>query len=322
MKDNNGLSPFKAGKWNHHWCSGMPIIAKGYATCIRTLLLGLIIAACCAPQTIPEIRYKLSAGDLTSADAIADEFCNASGATSECADAVAWLARGAFYLHESGRSRVYLDQAKVLTAKVSAKTRPEDDAYLAAAIGAELEIEAQLLVQEGHREKAIQLLSDALPHWELWSIKARIQKNLNLLTLVGQPSPLLPANVRGKPVLFFLWGHWCSDCTGQAPILARLHKRFPGLAMIAPTRRIGQVGDNDHASAEQEDAQIEKVWKESYPGLSDIPHPVEPAIQMAYGVSSTPTLVLVDRTGIVRLYCPFRMSESELAKSIMPMLSQ
>ena len=43
---------------------------------------------------VQEVRYKISAGDLMSADAIADEFCRASGPNSECAAAVAWSCRG------------------------------------------------------------------------------------------------------------------------------------------------------------------------------------------------------------------------------------
>ena len=35
-----------------------------------------------------------------------------------------------------------------------------------------------------------------------------------------------------------------------------------------------------------------------------------------YGVSATPTFVLIDRNGIVRLYAPTRLSEGELARRI------
>jgi thiol-disulfide isomerase/thioredoxin len=288
---------------------------------MRVLAICLLSAVTCIGQIIAEIRYKISAGDLTSADAIADEFCRTAGPTTECADAVSWLARGALYLHEPARCRTYLERSRDLTTKLLQNTKAEDDAYLAAAIGAGIEVESQLLVREGRRDNAIQLLNIALGRWELWSIKARVQKDLNLLTLEGRPAPVLPQEDKGKPVLFFLWGHWCSDCTAQAPVLRRLHERFPQLAIIAPTRRNGTVGDNEHATPEQEDSEIERVWKLSYAGLEDIPHPVDLVTQLAYGVSSTPTLVLLDRFGIVRLYCPFRMSETALATRIKPILA-
>jgi hypothetical protein len=82
------------------------------------------------------------------------------------------------------------------------------------------------------------------------------------------------------------------------------------------------VDDNEHATAEQENSEIEKAWKESYVGLEDVLHPVDSPALLAYGVSSTPTLVLVDRAGIVRMYCPFRLTETELATRIKPLLAK
>jgi hypothetical protein len=305
-----------AGLWR---CAQSSLIPRPFCAS-STIAIAVLSVLACFGQTIPEIRYKISAGDLTSADAIADEFCRTAGPISECADAVSWLARGALYLHEPARCVTYLERSKDLTSKLLTRAKPEDDPYLAAAIGAGIEVEAQLLVREGQRNQAIQMLHTALDRWQLWSIKARVQKDLNLLTLEGRAAPVLPQEDKGKPVLFFLWGHWCSVCTGQAPVLRRLHEQFPELAIIAPTRLNGTAGDNEHATPEQEEAEIEKVWKNSYTGLEDVRHPVDLAAQLAYGVSSTPTLVLVDRLGVVRLYCPFRMSEAELSTRIKPLL--
>jgi thioredoxin-related protein len=41
-----------------------------------------------------------------------------------------------------------------------------------------------------------------------------------------------------------------------------------------------------------------------------------------YGVSATPTFVLVDRKGKVRLYAPTRLSEAELSKRIEEVLAE
>jgi thiol-disulfide isomerase/thioredoxin len=144
---------------------------------------------------------------------------------------------------------------------------------------------------------------------------------LNLLTLEGKPAPLVEPGTSGKPVLLFLWGHWCSDCTDQEPVIARIRQRYAskGLMLVAPTRWRGDVNGKS-ATPVEEDAEIERVWKESYAGLADVPHPVDRAAMLAYGVSSTPTLVLIDSSGIVRLYCPFRLSEAALARHIDDML--
>ena len=219
------------------------------------------------------------------------------------------------------QSRMYLARAKKMTGDLAQKMRPEDDYNLAIALGTVIEVEAKLLTAQGARDKAVALLQTELNHWKLWDIQARVQKDLNVLTLEGKPAPLLERGMSGKPVLLFLWGHWCSDCTGQAPVIARVRQQYAakGLLVVAPTRRRGDINGKDATPAE-EDAEIERVWKESYAGLAGVSHPVDQAAMLAYGVSSTPTLVLIDHEGIVRLYRPFRLSESLLAHHIDEML--
>lgn len=267
---------------------------------------------------VSDVRYKISAGDLTSADAIADEFCRTNGSNSECAAAVSWLARGALMMKEYDSAARYLKLSRSITSNLLKSLRVDDDAFLATAVGAEIEVESRALAAQGKHDQAIALLQSELPKWNLYAIHARIQKNLNMLTLEGKPALGLDPADRGKPVLLFLWGHWCGDCTAQAPILARIQQRYQsrGLVVRAPTRRVGVAKGNDSPTPEQEDADRERVWKESYGGLTGVPHDVDEATMLAYGVSSTPTFVLIDRRGIVRMYRPFRMSEPELARHI------
>ncbi len=72
-------------------------------------------------------------------------------------------------------------------------------------------------------------LNDEVKKWQGTSIRDRVQKNLNLLTLegkllcpcssisqgIGTRKPLPLSAHRGHPVLLFLWAHWCSDCKGN-----------------------------------------------------------------------------------------------------------
>lgn len=280
-------------------------------------LLAALLSSPLSSQVISEVRGKLASGDLASADAIVDEYCRASGPNADCANAVAWLARGAFMLGDHEQARLYRERARHMTSALVKKLRPEDDYDLAMAIGAGIEVEANLLASEGNTPKAILLLQTELNHWKLWDIQARIQKDLNLLTLTGKPAPVSEPGTAGKPVLLFLWGHWCSDCTGEAPVIVRIRQRYAtkGLLVVAPTRRRGMIGDKK-ATPSEEDAEIERVWKKSYSALAGVSHPVDQAAMLAYGVSSTPTLVLIDPQGIVRLYCPYRLSESALASKI------
>jgi thioredoxin-related protein len=48
---------------------------------------------------------------------------------------------------------------------------------------------------------------------------------------------------------------------------------------------------------------------------------VSVANHQRYGVSSTPTVVLLDRQGIVRLYHPGSLTEDELEAQLRPLLA-
>jgi thiol-disulfide isomerase/thioredoxin len=277
---------------------------------MKFLLIGLGLAFTASAAVVADVRNKLSAGDLTSADAIADDFYRSSGATSEYAAALSWLARGALNMKDVDVASRYLTRVKTLTADLLKTSTVEKDAFLATAAGAAIEIEARLLALQGKRDQAVALLSAELPKWKFWPIQARIQKNIDLLTLEGKPAPVIDPADKGKPVLLFLWAQWCGDCKAQAPVLAKIRQRYEsrGLVVRAPTRH--------YDNSPEEDRVIEKVWKESYVGLEDVPHPLSEEAMLRYGVSSTPTFVLIDRSGIVRMYQPYRMSEAELARHI------
>jgi len=257
-----------------------------------------------------------------SAEALAADYHRTNGSNSEYAAAVSWLARGALTLGRTEQAAEYLTATKTLLAELLKTKRVDDDNFLEAAVGSSIEVEAQIMAARGKRDKAVAFLESEMPHWKTWWLQARIRKNLDLLTLEGQPAPELDAQYRGSPVLLFLWAHWCGDCKAQAPVIARLREKYEprGLRVLAPTRRYGDVPKIEHPTDAQEDQEIERVWKASYAGLEGAPHPITETIMLRYGVSSTPTLVLIDREGIVRMYRPYRMTEAELSQRIEALL--
>ena len=123
-------------------------------------------------------------------------------------------------------------------------------------------------------------------------------------------------------MLLFFWAHWCPDCKAEAPIIAKLLDKYSsqGLTIVAPTQRYGYVVAGQPAGPAEELRHIVQVRDTYYGFLRNQPVPVSEANHQRYGVSSTPTLVLLDRAGLVRVYHPGRMTEQELESAIQELL--
>ena len=209
--------------------------------------------------------------------------------------------------------------------------RPLDaEPHLPTALGAALEVQAQVLAARGNQAEAVALLRSSLVTYRNTSIQTRLRKNLNLLGLAGQPAPPLKiaeylgpkpvslAQLNGSPVLLFFWAHWCSDCKAEGPIITRLNSEFGtrGLMLLAPTQLYGYGAQGEDATPKDELPYIERVWQHFYPGLQGVPVPVSKENFNLYGASTTPTLVLLDRSGRVSLYHPGAMPYDELRAAI------
>ena len=59
-----------------------------------------------------------------------------------------------------------------------------------------------------------------------------------------------------------------------------------------------------------------------YAAVSDMPVPLSTVNFPVYGASTTPTLILIDRAGVVRLYHPGAASEAELTVRIQAVLRE
>jgi thioredoxin-related protein len=75
------------------------------------------------------------------------------------------------------------------------------------------------------------------------------------------------------------------------------------------------AGGADAAPA-QERGYIEQVRERYYGRLDGMPIPLDSENFRVYGASTTPTLVLIDRAGVVRLYHPGSMTYEELAGAV------
>jgi thiol-disulfide isomerase/thioredoxin len=285
------------------------------------------------PRVVAYVRVSLRNGDLASADAMAKQYRRLNGDTPEALEALSWVARGQL---SAGHVDEAIQQAEDIqrSSQTALSTRTLDsEPHLPLALGAAYEVEAEALRSQHKLSEAIQLLQTAVRKYHGTSLVERLQKNINLMTLEGKRMPPLratewigakgnPAAWQGKVMLLLFWAHWCSDCKIQVPVIAKLAAEFEpkGLVVIAPTERYGYTMDDDHAPAAKETAFIQKVFERYYSSIPNVRVPLDAANFERFGASTTPTIVLVDRRGIVRLYHPGLMDEASLLSAIQPLL--
>lgn len=120
--------------------------------------------------------------------------------------------------------------------------------------------------------------------------------------MVGKPAPdfVLPvihngddgdrvqlSNLRGQAVVLSFWASWCGPCRAEAPSVDRLSRRLKDQGVTVLGVNTNDDPDKAIAFARQKSL--------SFPILSD----EEGKAGASFGVSSLPTLVIVDKNGTI-----------------------
>src|SRR5689334_17760388 len=222
---------------------------------LSALVLPGLLRASSGDEMIMAVRSALAYNNFSLAENEIAAYKAHSGVTPAVLEAVSWVGRGALAAKDLAKAEAYATNTRKLVVDAAKRRSLDSDRHLPLALGNAIEVEAQVLVAQGRRSEALAFLTHERETWGKTSIRARIQKNIHLLSLEGKPAPPLdvsqwvgpkPAGLaawRGKAVLLFFWAHWCSDCKSEVPDIARLIAEYQklGLVVVGPTQHYGYV---------------------------------------------------------------------------------
>ncbi len=296
--------------------------------------LAMALAPPAFAALVEDVRVAATSGNFPMAEAMLAQYRKSAGVTPEWIAAHSWLGRGALRAKLWDKADAYAQQTRGFALAELKKRKLDAESFLPLGLGASIEVEAGVMAGRGDRAQAVAFLNRELAVYKGTSIHARIQKNINLISLVGKRAPALVttpvlgpkckpvAATTGHPVLMFFWAHWCSDCKAQGPVIERIQREFRDLRIVAPTMLYGYIAGGEDAPPARELKYIEEIRKQYYAQIVDCSTPVNTENFNNYGSSSTPTLVLLDRQNIVRLYHPGNMSYEELSAAVKQVMAK
>ncbi|MEY4093970.1 MAG: hypothetical protein RLZZ53_1169 [Acidobacteriota bacterium] len=300
------------------------------------MVLSLVVTASAFAQTAPAappqktivqlVRDAIAENDLKKAEKLVLDDMAGNGTTPIAIEAFSWLGRGYLAAKNYDAAMTYASRTYEIVEEQLKTRKLDDEPRLPIALGAAIEVQANAIAGQNRRSEALMLLQRELEQYKGTSIVARLYKNVNLIGLEGEPAlpwtttewlgpkPPALAELKGKPVVVFLWAHWCGDCKKQGPILDALVNKYKssGITVIAPTQRFGYAEKRRPVGPDEELKYIEQVRDEFYPWMKTVSAPVSDEVYSRYGVSTTPTYVLIDREGKVSTYLPGQPTVEQL----------
>ena len=147
--------------------------------------------------------------------------------------------------------------------------------------------------------------------------RSQIEAQMRQLSLLGtkpppiraetwfHSTPITPEAFGGKAVLIVFWAPWCAPCRQLIPTLVDIYERYgkEGLMVIGCTKLYGSFTDGeeslDRLTHEEETSRIGQFIdgnKIIFPVALD----AEGAVFDSFQVSAVPTLIWIDRSGIIR----------------------
>jgi thiol-disulfide isomerase/thioredoxin len=173
---------------------------------------------------------------------------------------------------------------------------------------------AQVAAFLKNREKQYKIWGEAAPEIEVdrWII----DKNLD----ESQANSL--SGMRGKVVLLDFWATWCKPCFASFPELTEWHETYTnqGLNIVGMTRYYG------FANGLSADENGEFSFLQKFKRTERLPYPLAVAKNLKnydnYGVFALPTIILIDKKGVVRYVDTGVRNEKEVETMIQKLLAE
>ncbi len=187
------------------------------------------------------IRFKISAGDLASAESILEYHRAEKGEDGDYLLGLAWVARGAALMGDWKAASSWAASAREMAeSRLKTPADYESNREAVYARGTAIEVRAQALAAAGKKREAVRYLEESSRAQEHapFNLRARIWKRRNMIELAGKPAPVIRSedhvgaefqsleSLRGKPVVLFFWWESCGDCRMQARTLRRTVEKY------------------------------------------------------------------------------------------------
>ncbi|HLJ48561.1 MAG TPA: redoxin domain-containing protein [Bryobacteraceae bacterium] len=129
------------------------------------------------------------------------------------------------------------------------------------------------------------------------NLAGRPAMDFTLKNLNGEKVTL--SDLRGQVVLIDFWASWCGPCRHELPTIEKLHREYENKGLVV-------LGINDEDSGLAKKFLVKNEY--TIPVLMD----AKKEVAKAYGTRAIPTVVVVDKNGVIRAHFVGGRSEEQL----------
>src|SRR5580658_1195727 len=153
----------------------------------RILPILLLLTSFAFGDLVTDVRTALAQRDFSAANSELESYRGQHGTDAQYLEALSWMARGYLSANQLDQADTAAKQTESSALQLLQTRSLDAEPHLGLALGAAIEVQAQVLSARGKNVQAAALLRKNLATYRNTSLHARLQKNLNLIGLAGQP---------------------------------------------------------------------------------------------------------------------------------------